>query len=268
MASHQAEELQAGRRFAFGDNWLRFLTKLSDDQIRNAERSLCDMLKLENMQCLRFLDIGSGSGLFSLAARRLGASVCSFDYDPQSVNCTNELKRRYFPDDPQWAVRLGSALDDSFIFRLGRFDVVYAWGVLHHTGHMREAFARITPTVATGGRLFIAIYNDQGVISRYWALVKKLYNKNTITKLLLFAIHAPYLLALRWLVRALTGRLSLERGMSLWHDTIDWLGGYPFEYAKPDEVLQVFQASGFVLESLKTCGRRMGCNEYVFRRQS
>jgi len=86
-------------RFAFGDNWANFLTVLDDNRIQEAERSLCEMLESDRLDGKRFLDIGSGSGLFSLAARRLGATVHSFDYDPQSVACTEELRRRYFPED-------------------------------------------------------------------------------------------------------------------------------------------------------------------------
>jgi 2-polyprenyl-6-hydroxyphenyl methylase/3-demethylubiquinone-9 3-methyltransferase len=194
------------------------------------------MLKVKNLQRKRFLDIGSGSGLFSLAARRLGATVHSFDYDPQSVACTNELKRRYFPDDPHWNVEQGSVLDEKYISGLGRFDVVYSWGVLHHTGQMYKAFSNVIPSVAADGQLFIAIYNDQGSTSKYWSLVKKTYNKNAVARYLLITIHTPYLFGVRCLFRVLTGRLSLERGMSLWHDMIDWLGGYPFEVAKPEAV--------------------------------
>lgn len=123
-------------RFGFGANWMRFLAVLDDDRIAEAVASLKDMLGVETLAEKTFLDIGCGSGLFSLAARQLGARVCSFDYDPQSVNCAAGLRRRYFPDDPDWVIERGSALDRHFMEQLGTFDIVYSWGVLHHTGAM------------------------------------------------------------------------------------------------------------------------------------
>jgi len=133
---------------------------------------------------------------------------------------------------------------------------------------MYKAFANIIPTIAKNGQLFIAIYNDQGFLSKYWSLIKRVYNKNRPAQLLIVAIHAPYLFGMRWLVRTLTGRQSLERGMSLWHDMIDWLGGYPFEVAKPEVVFRFYKDRGFLIEELNTCGGRMGCNEFVFRRNT
>src|SRR6266849_6577465 len=104
MTESAASEVQKGRRFAFGANWARFLAQIDEDKIRRAEQSLLRMLDCNSLEGKSFLDIGSGSGLFSLAARRLGARVHSFDFDPDSVVCTLELKRRYFELDDTWVV--------------------------------------------------------------------------------------------------------------------------------------------------------------------
>ena len=133
-------------------------------------------LQSDRLDGKTFLDAGSGSGLFSLAARRLGATVRSFDFDPQSVACTRELRRRYFPDDSGWVVEQASVLDQSYLGTLGRHDIVYSWGVLHHTGAMWEALENVKPLVADGGQLFIAIYNDQGEATDQWARIKQKYN--------------------------------------------------------------------------------------------
>lgn len=145
-----SNEVSQGLRFEFGDNWAKFLRAVDDGKIGIAKNSLQEMLDVGNLERKSFLDVGSGSGLFSLAACQLGARVTSFDYDPRSVACTAELRRRYGADTAVWDVAEGSVLDPGYLQTLGTFDIVYSWGVLHHTGCMWDAFANIVPLVAPG----------------------------------------------------------------------------------------------------------------------
>ena len=274
MTSTFEQEIKEGDRFQFGENWRRFLSVLNDERITEAENSLKQMLKVEDLQSKTFLDIGSGSGLFSLAARRLGATVHSFDYDPQSVACTQELKRRYFGEDSNWTIEQGSVLDVAYLKSLGKFDIVYSWGVLHHTGNMWQALENIILVVVHQGQLFIAIYNDQGGKSQRWLKLKKLYCSGFLGRTLVSAFFIPYFMLRDLAVDLVKGKNPISRyleyqksrGMSLTHDWYDWLGGYPFEVATPDEIFRFYHERGFVLENLFTDGGH-GNNQFVFVKQ-
>ena len=273
------EEVSRGERFEFGKNWSRFLTTLDDQRIAEAERAITGMLELPDLTGKRFLDIGSGSGLSSLAARRLGASVHSFDYDPHSVACTTELRRRYFPQDDSWKVEEGSALDADYIRSLGEFDIVYSWGVLHHTGEMWKALENAQIPVAAGGKLLLAIYNDTGSQSARWRWIKKTYNQLPRLMKTPFAIAVSAPEEAKSLIRSVVKGRPAEylrtwtqykqvRGMSHWHDLIDWVGGYPYEVARPEEIFDFYRARGFTLTKLKCGAVGLGCNEFVFQRTS
>jgi SAM-dependent methyltransferase len=270
------QDINKKNRFEFGKNWSIFLNSLNDERISLAEQSLLKKLNLRTLEGKTFLDIGSGSGLFSLAAKRLGASVHSFDFDPHSVNCTTELKAKYFPNDENWVIETASVLDNQYMNALPAFDIVYSWGVLHHTGDLDNALHNTVKKVKDQGSLFIAIYNDQGNKSARWLKIKQGYNYMPYG--LKWIIWIPMLIRIWWratLKDFLKGKPFYtwkhyaefeSRGMTPFRDLLDWVGGLPFEVASPEKIFNFYKDKNFQLSMLKTCGGGLGCNEFVFRK--
>jgi 2-polyprenyl-6-hydroxyphenyl methylase/3-demethylubiquinone-9 3-methyltransferase len=271
MTTHQVE-VDNGERFEFGRNWTSFASTLTPERIRIAERSICDMLRVDDLQGKTVLDAGSGSGLFSLSARNLGASVRSFDFDYASVSCTQSLKTKFHPNDLEWEVDEGSVLDRPFLKSLGLVDIVYSWGVLHHTGNMWLAIDNVAAVVKPGGKLFIAIYTDEGWKSRVWARVKRFYCATVVGKAIVSGVFVPYFF-MRTLIKCIVtgqnefGRYKNRRGMSITHDWFDWLGGLPFEVASVHAIFEFLCARGFSLDNIHTVNGR-GNNQFVFVKNS
>lgn len=272
-------EINNGDRFAFGANWARFLSVLDEERILQAELSLKKMIGVDTLEGKTFLDAGCGSGLFSLAARRLGARVISFDYDPQSVLCTSELKDRYFVNDDSWTIETGSVLDIEFLDGLDECDILYSWGVLHHTGAMWLALENVISKVKREDNiLIIAIYNDQGWKSHVWWLIKLVYNKlphpvqNVYAYTLGMLVNSINILKYTLKLKPMDAIRPLlnykkDRGMSMLHDLIDWIGGFPFEFSDYDILQQYLEARGFeLLKGIQASS--LGCHELVVKRIS
>ena len=279
-ADAHAAEVARGERFKFGENWRKFLEHMSEERAQASVVSLRRMLGLESLAGLRFLDIGSGSGLFSLAAHRLGAEVTSFDYDGDSVGCTNEMRRRYAPGSTDWKILQGSVLDADFMQALGQFDVVYSWGVLHHTGDMYGALRAAAQLVKPGGTFIFALYRKTW-LCRFWRWEKQWYarasaRRQEIASAIFVRLFALGLLLQRRSFKSYVGQYRSSRGMDYFHDVHDWLGGYPYESISPEETERFLNPLGFHLERsfvrkgvlLGRCSGVFGsgCDEYVYTR--
>lgn len=261
--------------FSFGKNWQDFLKILNNERIKEAKKSLASFLGDKNkIKGKSFVDIGCGSGLFSLAAYLLGAKkIISVDIDDFSIACTKYLKERE-KNPKNWEVKKGSALDEKFIKSLGKFDIVYSWGVLHHTGDMHKAFENVIKLLAPKSIFFLAIYNknrgEKALLvgsSDFWLKIKRFYNhasrlgKRTIESLYYLYFTLGYLIMFRNPFSYMRN-YAKNRGMSFHHDVVDWLGGYPYEYATPEEIIDYFGKKDILCKKL-IFRNGISCNEYL-----
>jgi len=260
-------------RFQFGENWASYSQLIDDTRIEQARQGLLAFFKPEDLKGVSFLDIGCGSGLHSLSALMLGVGrLVAFDYDTNSVSTTQALLQARQPGG-SWQVSQGDVLKLT-PEALGQFDVVYSWGVLHHTGHMVEAIQNAARFVKPGGKFMIAIYGKTPFCG-FWKIEKRWYSKRG--PLARKVAHFVYKLVLGMRL-ALRGQTLgayrkwyfVQRGMELEHDIADWMGGYPYESATPKTITDLVEDLGFKtlkVQAVKSIGLLgTGCDEFLFQR--
>ncbi len=252
--------------FKFGDNWVSFSRQLDQPRIDDAIQSLNSLFGVDTLMGRSFLDIGSGSGLFSIAAAKLGCDpVAGIDVDPVSVQVSQENVARWLGSPVNIFFRHASVLNTQQLAELGNFDVVYSWGVLHHTGSMDEAIRNAAQLVKPGGRFMIAIYNRHWSSGAWW-VIKWLYNHaGRLGQKLLVWIFTPIIFVAKWLA-TFKNPLKMRRGMDFMHNIVDWVGGYPYEYASMDEMIRFLNGLGFEVLEARPANTPIGCNEFICKR--
>ena len=252
--------------FSFGENWSDFLSGVTEEDLRRALDDIEFWLGDRGVEGKRVVDVGSGSGIHSLSFLQLGAeSVRSFDFDPLSVKATARMREQYGSPD-NWTVEHGSVLDSAYLKTLGTFDIAYSWGVLHHTGSMWEAIDNCASLVVPGGVLWISIYKKGRRYPKDLALKKQFNAGSGLTKKWLIGrkIGRRMGVRLRQGKNPFAWNQRVGRGMNVYHDIVDWLGGLPYETATEDEIVRFMRDRGFVLERIRVAPEG-GCSIYVFQ---
>jgi SAM-dependent methyltransferase len=257
------------KRFDFGLNWKSYSEKSFDEQkFDTASESLKHLYQRQRFDGMTMLDVGCGSGIFSIAAKKLGCSrVLGIDISPNSVETSRKNARAFgFSGSDEIEFRVMDVLDRQEMDGLGLFDVVYAWGSLHHTGKMWPAIECVCDRVKTEGLLALAIYNRHWS-SPCWKMIKWLYNRSGrwIQKIMVWFF---------WLV-IYTGKflftgqnpLKMHRGMDFYHDVVDWVGGYPYEYAGRREIIEFMKQRGFILTYCIPAQIPTANNQFLFRKK-
>jgi 2-polyprenyl-6-hydroxyphenyl methylase/3-demethylubiquinone-9 3-methyltransferase len=264
-----ADLLEQKSHFAFGKNWESYARLVTDAQIEEAIAGLTRLVG-GGLEGKRFLDIGCGSGLHALAALRLGASeVVALDIDPDSVATTRRLLEAR-ASGQRWST-LEASVFDLEPQTLGLFDVVYSWGVLHHTGDMYRALRAAAALLAPDGRFLFALYRRTRMCW-FWKLEKRWYaHASLAAQARARAIYVGLLrLAMRGKFRGYVEDYHQKRGMDFYHDVHDWLGGWPYESISSAQTERYMQQLGlrqiraFVHPGTPTGLFGSGCDEYVY----
>lgn len=268
------EQFSKNDQFDFGKNWQDFsekaLTHLAVEKAKNDFFNLFSDITLKNKL---FLDIGFGQGLSSLCALDNGADVVAVDINETCAHVLGKNRQSFFPHLSQksLSVKIGSILSDDFNSLLhtsypNKFDIVHSWGVLHHTGNMWAAIKNAVNFVAPQGYFVLAIYNKHWT-SLVWRLIKKTYHFSPrFFQKIMIGILTPVI----WLAKLLITQKSptqMTRGMSFYYDVIDWVGGYPYEFASQQEIIQNLQLQDFELLRFIPAQVPTGCHQYVFRKK-
>lgn len=263
--------------FSFWKNWQHFLTWLDDAKVEAAKKYLIEFLGWEDKIIGKtVIDFGSGSGLMSLGYALIGAKkILSIDIDDASIACTEYLRKKFGISEEIWEIRKWSVLDTEFVASLGQFDIVYSWGVIHHSGDMWKGLENIISLTTKGSYLYIAIYNESNVLlewtSPFWVKAKRLYSASKILRPVMKFVYTTYLILglLAYGKNPISYirdyRENALRGMDFFVDIEDWLGGYPYEYATYEAMSDFYTQKGFTLIKW-TRVRSIACNEFLFQK--
>jgi 2-polyprenyl-3-methyl-5-hydroxy-6-metoxy-1,4-benzoquinol methylase len=270
-SENEQVEIPLDKRFGFGKNWTKFIeTKFNEERVKSSIDVFCEFTGLSDLLGKSFIDVGCGSGLHSVAASRMKAkSIFSFDFDPHAVKITKLLMERELNKN-QWQVEQGSILDKDYLQKLAKYDFVYSWGVLHHTGAVWDAISNTCELVKKDGMMYLALYSlDVQPQAEFWLNVKQKYVKAGKLKRLYmeqwyffkFVYNSNLILHLKGRLEKGTKR---ARGMDVLTDVRDWLGGWPMEFVYDQEVINFVKLKGFTLTNID---KGEACTEFLFKKK-
>jgi 2-polyprenyl-3-methyl-5-hydroxy-6-metoxy-1,4-benzoquinol methylase len=262
--------MKRAMQFDFGQNWIEFAKQaLTPEKVEQARQDFSHLFSGINLNGATFLDIGFGQGLGLISAQKAGAYVFGSDINPKCRQAL-ALSASVLNLSLDIPVVIGSILDADVVSRISGlvaprtgFSIVHSWGVLHHTGNMKKAIENASSLVDDNGYLVLAIYNKHWT-SPAWRFIKWVYCFSPAW--LQAALNRLFFPVIAFAKFCVTGRNPFvkNRGMDFYYDVIDWIGGYPYEYASGKELEALLAPMGFRCVKFEPAEVPTGCNEFVF----
>ena len=255
--------------FRFGANWKAYSENaLDQERLSQSRAHFLNLLPVYKLTGKTFLDVGFGQGLALCFAQEAGAAAYGIDIDSDNIEALNATLS-FFPGMRRPSFEIGSILNPTLVQKYlscGGYDIVYSWGVLHHTGDMWQAIENAAQLVKKEGILMISIYKNHWT-SPIWRTIKRMYNISPrIFQQILVFLLVPVIYFAKFLA-TFENPLVKERGMSFYYDVVDWVGGYPYEYADPDSIVLFLDKLGFECVFVLPDKVPTGIIEYKFIRK-
>ncbi len=262
-------------QFDFGKNWQDFsFQALTQEKVIQTKESFQHLIDDMDLRGKSFLDIGFGQGLSLLTACEKGALAVGTDINEKCLDVFQHNKQ-YFPrttNNVDVPIVIGSILDPKVVDQLhaaspglSGYDIVHSWGVLHHTGNMKKAIQHTASLVNADGCLVLAIYNRHWS-SPLWKQIKRFYCMTPPpAQNLIISLFYPIIYLAKYAVTGKDPKKKM-RGMDFYYDVIDWVGGYPYEYATRSELESMTTGLGFRLVKCIPSEVPTGCNEFIFQK--
>jgi SAM-dependent methyltransferase len=147
---------------------------LSDRNWReNVDKFILDELQMtrEQIRGKRVLDAGCGQGRWSYGFIKLGATVRGIDTSVSAIKYANEHLKRTTPPARFCVLNVLDERQLSKVFNNAEFDIIWCWGVLHHTGDPEKGFDNLVKLLKPGGTIHLYLYGKKSFVNKFWRRV-------------------------------------------------------------------------------------------------
>lgn len=216
----------------------------------------------EGVKGKRVLDGGSGSGMVSVAFALMGADVTGVDITPKCVE--NGYKRA-----EHYGVKCKFINESLVTLDLSNehFDIIYSWGVLHHTEDARQSFFSLARHLREGGEIIVAVYLKTK-ISWFWNFARIFYqNAPTVFKTIFLNIGSVFLNIVDLFRKIIFNKERyMMRGTNNKEILNDWFGVPHRTFHSYNEVFKWFDENGLDCKLINPAtGRFKSTSNFVVR---